>query len=75
MRNPFRNESDAFRILVMIIVGAAIVIAAAVIVGSWLGLILAAIGISIGLYSSVGWLRVGLMAPDEESPSSDDPPA
>jgi hypothetical protein len=34
MPNPFRHEQDAFRMLVMFMVGAAIVIAATVITGS-----------------------------------------
>lgn len=65
-RNPLRNEADAFRVLVMILVAAAIVIAAAEIVGSWLGAILGLIAIAIGLYATIGWLRVGLEARDEE---------
>ena len=60
MRNPFRSEADAFRILVMIVVAAAAVIAAAVLVGTWLGVVLALVACGLGLYASVGWLRVGL---------------
>lgn len=60
MRNPFRNEADAFRILVMFIVAAAIVIAAAIVVGTWLGVILALAAIAAGIYATIGWLRVGL---------------
>jgi hypothetical protein len=47
-RNPFRNEADAFRVLVMFFVGAAIVIAAAAlihpIVGIAIGLVLLGVG-------------------------------
>ena len=68
-RNPFQNESDAFRVLVMILAGAGIVIAAAEIVGTWLGLILGVILISIGLYATVNWLRVGLESTDEPEDS------
>lgn len=60
MRNPFRSEADAFRILVMIMVAAAIVIAATIVIGSWLGAILAVLAFALGLYSAAGWLRVGL---------------
>jgi len=66
-RNPFRNEADAFRVLVMIIAAAAVVIAAAEIVGTWLGLILGLIAIAAGLYAAIGWLRVGLGENDESS--------
>lgn len=82
MRNPFRNEADAFRVLVMIVVAAAIVIAATVVVGSWLGAILAFLAFSLGIYSTVGWLRVGLGERTEEvdeltprEPSEPDAPA
>lgn len=71
-RNPLRNEADAFRVLVMILVAAAIVIAAAEIVGSWLGVILGLIAIALGLYATFGWLRVGLGERDDDS---GDPPA
>lgn len=69
-RNPFRNESDAFRLLVIIVAAAAVVIAAAEIVGTWLGLILGAIAISVGLWAAIGWLRVGLAENDEASDRS-----
>ncbi|MBA2523977.1 MAG: hypothetical protein H0V25_11720 [Solirubrobacterales bacterium] len=66
MRNPFRSEADAFRLLVMIVAAAAVVIAAALLVGSWLGVTLALIAVSVGLYASIGWLRLGLGERDEE---------
>lgn len=64
MRNPFRSEADAFRVLVMIVVAAAIVIAAAVLIAPWLGAVLAALAIALGLWASIGWLRVGLGSDD-----------
>lgn len=73
MRNPFRSEADAFRILVMIIIAAAIVIAAAVLVAAWLGGVLAAIAVALGLRATVGWLRVGLSEREEDAP--EEPPA
>lgn len=68
-RNPFRNESDAFRLLVICLAAFAIVIAAAEIVGTWLGLILGAIAIAIGIYATISWLLVGL-GENDEGPSS-----
>jgi hypothetical protein len=68
MRNPFRNEADAFRVLVMILIAAAIVIAGAEIVGSWLGVVLALIAITIGIWATFGWLREALG-------EAEDPPA
>ena len=47
-RNPFRNEADAFRVLMMIVGGAALVIATAVLIDSAValavGLVLACVG-------------------------------
>jgi hypothetical protein len=74
MRNPFRNEADAFRILVMIMVAAAIVIAAAVLVDTWLGLVLALVAVALGVKATIGWIRVGLGEPDEK-PVAGEPPA
>jgi hypothetical protein len=71
-RNPFRNEADAFRVLVMILVAAAIVIAAAELVGSWLGVVLGVVAIGIGIYATIGWLRQGLEEPDEPAPPAGD---
>jgi hypothetical protein len=68
MRNPFRSESDAFRILVMFMLAAGAVIAAAELVGSWLGVVLALIAIAVGAYAAIGWLRVGLGEADEPDP-------
>lgn len=73
MRNPFRSEADAFRVLVMIVVAAAIVIAGALLVGSWLGALLALVAIAFGLKSTIGWLRVGLQEREEEPPEGEEP--
>lgn len=73
LRNPFKSEADAFRILVMILAAAAIVIACAVLVSATLGAILGVIAIAIGLWRAGGWLGEMLKAPDEdESPGPDD---
>lgn len=73
MRNPFRSEADAFRVLVMIVVAAAIVIAGALLVGSWLGALLGLIAIVLGLKSTIGWLRVGLQEREEPPPEGEEP--
>ena len=75
MRNPFRSEADAFRILVMIVIAAAVVIAAAELIAPWLGLTLALIAIAVGLWQAVGWLRVGLGEREEDPPENAEPPA
>jgi hypothetical protein len=65
-RNPFRREADAFRILVIVGVAAALVIAVTVAVnataGALLGLIFALLGGSMALR----WLRLQLERPEDE---------
>ena len=69
-RNPFRNEADAFRILVMVVVAGAIVIAAAELVGSWLGFALLAVAVLLATWGIVGWLRVEVSERDSDEPAA-----
>ena len=66
LRNPFKREQDAFRLLVIVGAAAVVVIAVALLVnataGALLGLIFALVGGSMALK----WLRLQLQAPDEE---------
>lgn len=76
LRNPFRSEADAFRILVMFVAAAAIVIACAVLITPTLGAILAAIAICVGLWRAGAWLGEMLGEPDDggqpQQPAGDD---
>ena len=62
-RNPLRNESDMFRVLIMFGIGAAIVIAVALLIGSLAGVIVLALLLAIGLWRTWGliqaWRRYG----------------
>ena len=62
-RNPLRNEADMFRVLIMFGVGAAIVIAVALLIGSLAGVIVLAVLVAIGLWRTWGliqaWRRYG----------------
>jgi len=62
-RNPFRREADAFRVLLMFVAGAAVVIAVALLVSSLAGALLALVLLAIGLWRAWGllqeWRRVG----------------
>jgi hypothetical protein len=62
-RNPLRNESDMFRVLIMFGVAAAIVIAVALLIGSLAGAIVGAVLIAVGLWRTWGliqaWRRYG----------------
>jgi len=49
-RNPLRNEGDMFRVLIMFGIGAAIVIAVALLISSLAGAIVGAILVAIGLW-------------------------
>ena len=61
--NPLKRESDMFRVLIMFVVAAAIVIAVAVLFGSLAGAIVAAILLGIGLWRTwhliQDWRRYG----------------
>ena len=61
--NPLRRESDMFRVLIMFVVAAAIVIAVALLISSLAGAIVGAIFILIGLWRTWGliqdWRRYG----------------
>jgi hypothetical protein len=65
LRNPFRSEADAFRLLVIIGVSVAAIAAAAVLGGPWLGVPLAVILIAVGTRASYRWLRHSIQAPGE----------
>lgn len=60
LRNPFRSEADAFRLL--LIVGAAIaaIAVAAVVGGAWLGVPVAVVLVALGARASYRWLRVAI---------------
>ena len=66
-RNPFRNEADAFRILVIVGLAATVVIAVAVVFGSTAGALLGLVLLLLGGSMALKWLRVQLEArpPDE----------
>jgi hypothetical protein len=62
-RNPFRSEADAFRVLMMFVAAAAVVIAVALLVSSLAGVLLGAVLAGFGLWRAWGllqdWRRYG----------------
>ena len=62
-RNPFRSEADAFRVLMMFVAGGLLVVAAAVLISSLAGALLAVALLAFGLWRAVGliqtWRREG----------------
>jgi hypothetical protein len=65
-RNPFRNERDAFRILVIVMAAAIAVIIAAVLINVTAGALLGLIFLLLGGSFALKWLRVQLEAPPPE---------
>jgi hypothetical protein len=61
--NPLKRETDMFRVLIMFVVAAAIVIAVALLFGSLAGAIVGAVLIAIGLWRTWSliqdWRRYG----------------
>jgi len=62
-RNPFRNEADAFRVLIMFVAAGAAVVAVALAVGTAAGVILALALTAVGLWRAWGlwqsWRETG----------------
>ena len=56
-RNPLRSEADAFRLLVIVVVATAVVVAVTLIAGTVPGFILALVLLAVGLWRSVGLVR------------------
>lgn len=66
LRNPLRNERDAFRLLAQIVIGALVVVAAAALLGRSAALILTVALLGIGGWRAAMWLRAWLAMPEEE---------
>ena len=60
MRNPFRSEADAFRLLVIVVAAALTVMAAVALIGPGAGALLAAALMIAAIWAIVGWLRQGM---------------
>jgi len=56
-RNPFRNEADAFRVLMMFVAAGALVIAVALLVGPLAGALLGLVLVCVGLWRAWGLLQ------------------
>jgi hypothetical protein len=67
LRNPFRSEADAFRLLVIIGISIAAIVAAAALGGAQVGVPVALILLAAATRASFRWLRQSLQAPEEDS--------
>jgi len=64
VRNPFRNETDAFRLLVIVGAAGALVIAVTLLAGSTAGAIVGLALACVAAYFVWGWVRQAIGAPD-----------
>ncbi len=60
MRNPFRSEADAFRLLVIIGVAVAVIALAEPLGGPWVGVPVAVIIFAAAIRATWRWFRVAL---------------
>ncbi len=67
LRNPFRSEGDAFRLVVLILVSGALVVTSAVLISRTVGLVVAGLLLAVGLVRTAIWVRRSISSPDDES--------
>jgi uncharacterized membrane protein YjjP (DUF1212 family) len=67
LRNPFRSEADAFRLLVIIALAVAAVVIAAKLGGPWVGVPVALILLAIATRATLRWLKVAVGRRDAEA--------
>lgn len=60
LRNPFRSEADAFRLLVIIGLSVLAVVVATLLGGAWLGVPVAVVLVALGARAGYLWLRQAL---------------
>lgn len=66
LRNPFRSEADAFRLLLIIGAGVLSVVVAAAIAGAWLAVPVAVVLLALAARASYRWLQRALAAGELE---------
>ena len=57
VRNPFRNEADAFRVLMMVVAAGAAVVAVALLIDGLVGALLGLVLLMVGLWRAWGLLQ------------------
>jgi len=72
LRNPLRNERDAFRLLTQIFAGALVVVVVAAIISRTAALIVGVALLGLGAWRAARWLRAWLAMPEEERRRSRD---
>ena len=67
-RNPFRSEQDAFRLLMIVGLGAAAIALSWVLVGAWLGVPVTVVLVVAASRASYRWLRISLADSSDQAP-------
>ena len=67
MRNPFRSEGDAFRLVVLVFVSGALIVASAVLISRTVALVVAGLLLAVGLVRTGVWLRRSIASPEDEN--------
>ena len=65
LRNPFRSERDAFRLLILIALGVLAVVVAAAVGGGWVGFAVAVVLLAIAGRATYRWLRISVGRPGD----------
>lgn len=60
LRNPFRSEADAFRLLILVGLGVLAVVVAAALGGGWVGLGVAVVLLAVAGRATFNWLRLSV---------------
>jgi hypothetical protein len=67
LRNPFRSEGDAFRLVVLVFVSGALIVASAVLISRTVALVVAGLLLAVGLVRTGVWLRRSIASPEDEN--------
>ena len=70
LRNPFSNETDAFRLLVTVLLSGLVVVLIAALVSRTAALVLAGLLLAVAAIRIAIWVRRWLAAPDSDSDDS-----
>ena len=73
MRNPLRNERDAFRLLA-IVLSACLAVGLLALVSKTVAVAVAAVLLVVGLIRTAGWVRRWVSSPSEDGAEGPDSP-
>jgi hypothetical protein len=63
LRNPFRSEGDAFRLLMVVVAAGAVVVAIAVLTRPLVGALVGLALVALALWRTWGWVRAWFAGP------------